>query len=144
MLSKLISSFLLFVVKIFTPLQTFLWLNMTILFFLLINTNFLYLQHAIMLWVSSIFCKLTPSVLLSKMVDRAFALPFTVKPIFVIVRTHSTRYSRERSESLVPRHSGNKIKCFFFSFLKRKYFCISALASKIGQIIKIMAHYHAN
>ena len=24
------------------------------------------------------------------------------------------------------------------------YFCISALASKMGQIIKIMAHYHAN
>ena len=31
-----------------------------------------------MLGVSSIFCKLTPSVLLSKMVERAFALPFTV------------------------------------------------------------------
>jgi hypothetical protein len=27
---------------------------------------------------------------------------------------------------------------------QRKYFCISALASKMGQIIKIMAHYHAN
>ena len=27
---------------------------------------------------------------------------------------------------------------------KRKYFCISALASKMGQIRKIMAHYHAN
>ena len=25
-----------------------------------------------------------------------------------------------------------------------EYFCISALASKLGQIIKIMAHYHAN
>ena len=34
-----------------------------------------------------------------------------------------------------------------FSFepkTERKYFCISALASKIGQIKKIMAHYHAN
>ena len=27
---------------------------------------------------------------------------------------------------------------------ERKCFCISALASKMGQIIKIMAHYHAN
>ena len=27
---------------------------------------------------------------------------------------------------------------------ERKYFYISALASKMGQIIKIMAHYHAN
>ena len=27
---------------------------------------------------------------------------------------------------------------------ERKYFCISALASKMGQIIKIMACYHAN
>ena len=27
---------------------------------------------------------------------------------------------------------------------ERKYFCISALASKMGQIIKIIAHYHAN
>ena len=27
---------------------------------------------------------------------------------------------------------------------ERKYFCISALASKMGQIIKVMAHYHAN
>ena len=26
---------------------------------------------------------------------------------------------------------------------KRKYFCTSSLASKMGQIIKIMAHYHA-
>ena len=86
-------------------------------FFLLINTNFLYLQHAIMLGVSSIFCKLTPSVWLSKMVERAFALPFTVEPILVIVRTHSTRYSRERSESLVSRHSGNKICKCFFSYL---------------------------
>ena len=34
-----------------------------------------------------------------------------------------------------------------FSFepkVEQKYFCISALASKIGQIIKIMALYHAN
>ena len=27
---------------------------------------------------------------------------------------------------------------------EQKYFCISALASKMGQIIKIMAHCHAN
>ena len=27
---------------------------------------------------------------------------------------------------------------------ERKYFCISAIASKMGQIIKIMACYHAN
>ena len=27
---------------------------------------------------------------------------------------------------------------------EQKYSCISALASKMGQIIKIMAHYHAN
>ena len=27
---------------------------------------------------------------------------------------------------------------------ERKYFCISALASKMGQIVKTMAHYHAN
>ena len=27
---------------------------------------------------------------------------------------------------------------------EQKYFCISALASKMGQIIEIMAHYHAN
>ena len=27
---------------------------------------------------------------------------------------------------------------------ERQYFCISALASKMGQIIKIMAHFHAN
>ena len=114
-------------VKMFTPLQTFLWLKMTILFFLLINTNFLYLQHAIMLGVSSIFCKLTPSVWLSKMVERAFALPFTVEPILVIVRTHSTRYSRERSESLVSRHSGNKIKCFFSYLLFESIYRVAHL-----------------
>ena len=35
---------------------------------------------------------------------------------------------------------------FIWSWTKneRKYFCISTLASKMGQIIKIMAHYHAN
>ena len=27
---------------------------------------------------------------------------------------------------------------------ERKYFCISALAPQMDQIIKIMAHYHAN
>ena len=27
---------------------------------------------------------------------------------------------------------------------ERKYFCIYALASKMGQIIKTIAHYHAN
>ena len=27
---------------------------------------------------------------------------------------------------------------------EQKYLCISALASKMGQIIKIMAHYHGN
>ena len=27
---------------------------------------------------------------------------------------------------------------------ERKYFCITALVSKIGQILKIMAQYHAN
>ena len=34
-----------------------------------------------------------------------------------------------------------------FSFehkTEQKYFCIFALASKMGQIKKIMAHYHAN
>ena len=34
-----------------------------------------------------------------------------------------------------------------FSFepkIELKYFCNSALASKMGQTIKIMAHYHAN
>ena len=39
--------------------------------------------------------------------------------------------------------------CKFWSFHlnqknERKYFCISALVSKMGQIIKIMPHYHAN
>ena len=35
-------------------------------------------------------------------------------------------------------------KLFIWTKKQRKYFCISALASKMGQIIKIMAHYHAN
>ena len=34
-----------------------------------------------------------------------------------------------------------RLRHFFNGGLK--YFCISALASKMGQIIKIMAHYHA-
>ena len=33
---------------------------------------------------------------------------------------------------------------FIWTKNERKYFCISALASKMGQIIKITAHYHAN
>ena len=33
---------------------------------------------------------------------------------------------------------------FIWTKKRTKYFYISALASKIGQIIKIMAHYHAN
>ena len=43
--------------------------------------------------------------------------------------------------------SQSRKQIFHFSFEpknERKYFCISALASKMGQIIKIMAHYHAN
>ena len=32
----------------------------------------------------------------------------------------------------------------FESKYKHEHFCISALASEMGQIIKIMAHYHAN
>ena len=35
-------------------------------------------------------------------------------------------------------------ECSFEPKNERKYFCISALASKMGQIIKIMGHYHAN
>ena len=33
---------------------------------------------------------------------------------------------------------------FIWTKKERKYFCIPALASKMGQIIKIIAHYHAN
>ena len=33
---------------------------------------------------------------------------------------------------------------FIWTKNERKYFCISALASKMGKIKKIMAHYHAN
>ena len=36
------------------------------------------------------------------------------------------------------------VKVFICTKNERKYLCISALASKMGQIIKIMAHYHAN
>ena len=50
------------------------------------------------------------------------------------------------------RHSSLKVsksrkQILKFSFepkSERKHFCISALASKVGQIIKIMAHYLAN
>ena len=35
-------------------------------------------------------------------------------------------------------------KVFICTKNEREYFCISALASEMGQIIKIMAHYHAN
>ena len=38
----------------------------------------------------------------------------------------------------------SKAKFSFEPKTERKYFCISALASKMGQIKKIMAHYHAN
>ena len=38
----------------------------------------------------------------------------------------------------------SKAKLSFEPKNERKYFYISALASKMGQIIKIMAHYHAN
>ena len=33
---------------------------------------------------------------------------------------------------------------FVYTKNEQKYFCISALASKMGLFIKIMAHYHAN
>ena len=33
---------------------------------------------------------------------------------------------------------------FIWTKNERKYFCISAIASKMGQTIKIFAHYHAN
>ena len=33
---------------------------------------------------------------------------------------------------------------FFRTKKHQKYFCISAIASKMGQIIKMVAHFHAN
>ena len=51
-----------------------------------------------------------------------------------------------------PRDDPLKVRKFLNDFQmssfepknERKYFCIAALASKIDQIIEIMAHYHAN
>ena len=36
------------------------------------------------------------------------------------------------------------LKFLFGPKNERKYLCTSALASKMGQIIRIIAHYHAN
>ena len=45
----------------------------------------------------------------------------------------------------MSEESRNQILKFSFEPKnQQKYFCISALASKMGQIIKIMALYHAN
>ena len=56
-------------------------------------------------------------------------------PIFLYQATNDVKVSKSRDQIL---------KFSFEPKNERKYFCISALASKMGQIIKIMAHYHAN
>ena len=40
--------------------------------------------------------------------------------------------------------SESNFKAFIWTKNERKYFCNTALPSKMGQIIKITAHYHAN
>ena len=64
------------------------------------------------------------------------------KPINYFLRT--TRPMRFLNRENVEGQLISKAKFSFEPKNERKYFYISALASKMGQIIIIMAHYHAN
>ena len=69
-----------------------------------------------------------------------------------LTRRQTTSTSKMASSSEMKSVSSHQVcellkQNLKFSFepkTDRKYFCISALASKMGQIKKVMAHYHAN
>ena len=60
---------------------------------------------------------------------------FDLLPDAVLVATHTIK---------VNKNQNVQSEVFVCTKNEQKYFCISALASKMGQIIKTMAHYHAN
>ena len=64
--------------------------------------------------------------------------------LFVQLQFHTFQYVLTGHPSLKVSKSQKQISKFSFEpKAELKYFCNSALASKMGQIIKVMAYHHA-
>ena len=62
----------------------------------------------------------------------------------ITLSSHFSSISQSRRRRKGQLISKGNFSVFNQTKNERKHFCISALASKMGQIIKIMAHYHPN
>ena len=69
--------------------------------------------------------------------DLSFHLDFNAKYTFTIICPFSTIFAYVSNVIKYPNYSNDSNNSY-------AYFCISALAFKMGQVIKVRVHFHAN